>query len=50
MVERIDATPEYVESERVGRYKELQLSTRAFVDALIPGPGHGIWSAVSPPP
>ena len=37
MVERTDASPEYMESERVGRYKELKLSTRAFVDALIPG-------------
>lgn len=37
MVERIDASPEFMESERVGRYKELKLSTRAFVDALIPG-------------
>jgi len=37
MVERIDVSPEYVESERVGRYKDLKLSNRAFVDALIPG-------------
>jgi hypothetical protein len=37
MVERIDTSPEYMESERVGRYGQLQSSTRAFVDALIPG-------------
>jgi len=37
MVERIDASPEFMESERVGRFQELQSSQRAFVDALIPG-------------
>jgi mannose-6-phosphate isomerase-like protein (cupin superfamily) len=37
MVERIDATPEYMESERVGRFKELKSSAKAFIDALIPG-------------
>ncbi len=37
MVERTDASPEYMESERVGRFKDLQFSQRAFVDALIPG-------------
>lgn len=37
MVERIDATPEYMERERVARYKELKSSAKAFIDALIPG-------------
>ena len=37
MVERIDATPEYMESERIGRYSELKSSAKAFIDALIPG-------------
>ena len=37
MVERIDATVEYVESERVGRFTELKSSAKAFIDALIPG-------------
>jgi len=46
MVERIDASPEYMESERVGRYKELQSSTRAFVDALIPGYERDILSII----
>ena len=46
MVERIDASPEYMESERVGRYKELKLSTRAFVDAQIPGYERDILSII----
>lgn len=37
MVERIDATPEYMESERIGRFSELKSSGKAFIDALIPG-------------
>jgi len=37
MVERIDASPEYMESERIGRYSELKSSAKAFIDALIPG-------------
>jgi mannose-6-phosphate isomerase-like protein (cupin superfamily) len=37
MVERIDASPDYMESERVGRFKELKSSAQAFVDARIPG-------------
>jgi mannose-6-phosphate isomerase-like protein (cupin superfamily) len=37
MVERIDASPEYMESQRVGRFKQLKSSQSAFVDALIPG-------------
>ena len=46
MVERIDASPEFMESERVGRYKELKSSTRAFVDALIPGYERDILSII----
>jgi len=37
MVERIDATPEYMEAERIGRFSELKSSGKAFIDALIPG-------------
>lgn len=37
MVERIDATPDYMEKERVARYKDLKSSAKAFIDALIPG-------------
>lgn len=37
MVERIDASPEFMESERIGRYSELKSSAKAFIDALIPG-------------
>lgn len=37
MVERIDASPEYMLSERVGRFTELKSSGKAFIDALIPG-------------
>jgi mannose-6-phosphate isomerase-like protein (cupin superfamily) len=46
MVERIDASPEFMESERVGRFKELESSTRAFVDALIPGYERDILSII----
>jgi mannose-6-phosphate isomerase-like protein (cupin superfamily) len=46
MVERIDTSPEYMESERVGRYGQLQSSTRAFVDALIPGYERDILSII----
>jgi len=37
MVERIDATPEYMESERISRFGDLKSSAKAFIDALIPG-------------
>jgi len=37
MVERIDAAPEYMESERIGRFSELKSSAKAFIDTLIPG-------------
>lgn len=37
MVDRIDATPEYMESQRIGRFVELKSSAKAFIDALIPG-------------
>jgi len=46
IVERIDASPDYMESERVGRYKDLKLSTRAFVDAQIPGYERDILSII----
>ena len=37
MVERIDATPEYMESERISRFGGLKSSAKAFIDTLIPG-------------
>ena len=36
-MERIDATPEYMESERISRFGDLKSSAKAFIDALIPG-------------
>jgi len=46
MVERIDVSPEFMESERVGRFKNLKSSQRAFVDALIPGYERDIFSII----
>ncbi len=46
MVERIDATPEYMESERIGRFAELKSSAEAFIDALIPGYERDLYNIV----
>ena len=37
MVERIAATPEYMESERISHFGDLKSSAKAFIDTLIPG-------------
>ncbi len=46
MVERIDCSPEQMESERIARYKELKSSAKAFVDALIPGYERDIYNII----
>ncbi len=46
MVERIDASPEYMESERVGRFSELKSSAKAFIDALIPGYERDLYNVI----
>jgi mannose-6-phosphate isomerase-like protein (cupin superfamily) len=46
MVERIDVTPDYMESERVARFKDLKSSAHAFVDALIPGYERDIYNII----
>ena len=46
MMERIDVTPEFMESERVARFKDLKSSAHAFVDALIPGYERDIYNII----
>lgn len=46
MVDRIDASPEYMEQERVARFSELKSSAKAFVDALIPGYERDIYNII----
>ena len=46
MVERIDVSPELMESERIGRFRDLKSSQHAFVDALIPGFERDIFSII----
>jgi len=46
MVERIDVSREFMENERVGRFKDLKSSQRAFVDSLIPGFERDIFSII----
>jgi mannose-6-phosphate isomerase-like protein (cupin superfamily) len=35
-IKRIDATPAYMERERVGRFAKLKSSTKAFIDTRLP--------------
>ena len=46
MVERIDVSPDYMESERVARFADLKSSAKAFVDALIPGYERDIYNII----
>ena len=45
-MERVDFSPEYMENERVARFKDLKSSAKAFVDALIPGYERDIYNII----